>query len=153
MNLISLDVNYFTRRTVFYHTGRQNPTAIVYDPVEDKIYWSDVDRSWVASAFRNGTGLKVLHQCNVHRPEGIDIDQVGRNIYWTDTGTNRIEVGDLDGSTKKALITVDLDEPRDIVVNPEEGYVSYFLPCMGLVMTYVDLKKIITGRVHQAKTV
>ena len=121
MNMISLDVNYIARMTVFTHIGSQQPVAIDYDPIEDRIYWSDVEKHWIARAFRNATSPQVLYQYDVHTPDGMAIDWIGRNIYWTATGTDRIEVGKLDGSARRTLITAGLDEPRDIVVNPSKG--------------------------------
>lgn len=49
------------------------------------------------------------------------VDWIGRNLYWSDTGTDRIEVCHLNGSSRRVLISENLDEPRAIVVDPGEG--------------------------------
>ena len=52
---------------------------------------------------------------------GLAVDWVARNLYWTDTGTDRIEVCSLKGSSRKALISKDLDEPWAITLHPSHG--------------------------------
>ncbi len=120
-NIISLDVSYFVSQTLFRHLGNQRPMALDYDPVEDRVYWSDIAQGLIVSAFFNVTSVKILCRCNVKSPEGLAIDHVGRNIYWTDTGTNRIEVARLDGTSRKLLIKDGLDEPRTIVLDERNG--------------------------------
>ncbi|XP_066030110.1 low-density lipoprotein receptor-related protein 6 isoform X2 [Pocillopora verrucosa] len=120
-NIISLDVSYFVAQTLFNHVGNQRPIALDYDPVEDRVYWSDAAQGLIVSALTNATSLKILFRCNILSPEGLVIDHVARNIYWTDTGTNRIEVARLDGSGRKELINTGLDEPRAILLDERNG--------------------------------
>ena len=54
-------------------------------------------------------------------PDGIAVDWMARNLYWTDTRYNKIEVARLDGSTRKAIIENNLDEPRAIALYPRLG--------------------------------
>ena len=126
-NIISLDVSYFVAQTLFNHVGNQRPIALDYDPVEDRVYWSDAAQGLIVSAFTNATSLKILFRCNILSPEGLVIDHVARNIYWTDTGTNRIEVARLDGSGRKELINTGLDEPRAILLDERNGQVTIFV--------------------------
>ena len=58
---------------------------------------------------------------DVRHPDGLAVDWVARNLYWTDTGTDRIEVSRLNGSSRKDLISKDLDEPRAITLYPSHG--------------------------------
>ena len=118
---VPLDSDSFTALTLFKHPENQQPVALDYDYVEDRVYWSDIAQGRIISAFFNGTSLKNLYRCNVQTPQGLAIDYVGRNIYWTDTGTNRIEVGLLDGTGRKLLIKDGLDEPRAIVLDVRNG--------------------------------
>lgn len=120
-NMISLDVKYFVAQTLFDHLGNQRPIALDYDPIEDRVYWSDIAQGLIISAFRNATSRKILFRCNVLNPDGLAIDHVGRNIYWTDTGTNRIEVGRLDGTKRKLLFKDGVDEPRAVVLDERNG--------------------------------
>ena len=118
---VSLDTTYFATQTLFHHIGTQRPIALDYDPVEDRVYWSDVYLGRIFSAFANATSLKTLFHCNLQTPDGLAIDHVGRNIYWTDTGTNRIEIGRLDGTRRRVLVKDGLDEPRAIVLYERNG--------------------------------
>ena len=120
-NIISLDVSYFVTQTLFRHLGNQRPVALDFDPVDDRVYWTDVARGLIVSAHSNATSLKILFRCNVKNPDGLAIDHVGRNIYWTDTGTNRIEVGRLDGTSRTLLIKDGLDKPRAILLDERNG--------------------------------
>ena len=119
-----MDVDYFVAKTLFNHLGNQRPIALDYDPVEDRVYWTDVEQGLIISAFSNATSLKILFRCNVNVPDGLAIDKVGRNIYWSDTGTNRIEVARLDGTKRRLLIKDGLGEPRAIVLDERNGYVN-----------------------------
>lgn len=119
-NYISLDVNYFVSQTFLKREG-QRPIALDFDPAEDRVYWSDVNFGEIFSAFSNRTSVKMLFYCNVKSPYGLAIDHVGRNIYWTDAGTKRIEVGRLDGKSRRVLIKDGLDQPRAIVLAERNG--------------------------------
>ena len=118
---VSLDTTYFASQTLFHHLGTQQPIALDYDPVEDRVYWSDIAQGRILSAFFNATSAKTLFRCNVRTPYGLAIDYVGRNIYWTDSGTKRIEVGLLDGTGRKLLFKDGLDDPRSIVLDERNG--------------------------------
>ena len=64
---------------------------------------------------------QTVAQAEVKFPEGIAIDWIGRNLYWSDSGTDRIEVSHLNGTSRRVLVSENLDEPRAIVVDPGEG--------------------------------
>ena len=68
-------------------------------------------------------GVQVLITLinNVSHPDGLAVEWVARNLYWTDTGTDRIEVSRLDGSSRKIVISEDLEEPRAITLYPTLG--------------------------------
>ena len=92
------------------------PVAVDYDPVDGKIYWSDVTLQLVARAFPNGSSVEVIAY-NVSSPEGLAVDYVGRTLYWTDQANNRIEVARLDGSSRRSLITSNIEKPRAILLD------------------------------------
>jgi len=119
-NYISLDVNYYVSKTLFKRRS-QRPIALDFDPVEDRVYWSEVNHGGIFTVFLNRTSVKILFYCNVQEPDGLAIDHVGRNIYWTDAGTKRIEVGRLDGTSRRVLIKDGLEEPRAIVLAERNG--------------------------------
>ena len=96
------------------------PVAVDYDPVEGKIYWTDVTLQLIARAFPNGSSVEVIAQNNVTTPDGLAVDYVGRILYWTDVGTGKIEVARLDGSIRRSLITSSIDKPRAIILDIAE---------------------------------
>ena len=84
-----------------------NSIAIDYDPVSERVYWTDLEddsRQSIRSA-----GLSYPYDeadvitRDVDHPDGIAVDWVGRNLFWTDSGTDRIEVAMLDGSSRWAV--------------------------------------------------
>ena len=93
------------------------PTALDYDVVEGRVYWTDTSRNTISRCFLNGSSFEDVINETLVTPDGLAVDPVGRNLYWTDTGTNKLEVSKLDGSYRTTLITRDLDEPRDIILD------------------------------------
>ena len=109
-------------------TNISRPVAVDYDPIEGKVYWTDVTLEQVARAYPNGSDLKVIAQHNVINPDGIAVDWIGRNLFWSDAGTNKIEVSRLDGSFRTSLITANVDKPRAVILNIEARlYTKCFL--------------------------
>ncbi|KAH8340133.1 hypothetical protein KR067_010390 [Drosophila pandora] len=99
--------------------------AIDYDPVEEYIYWSDVETFTIRRAHTDGTGVTDFVTSEVRHPDGLALDWLARNLYWTDTSTDRIEVCRLDGSARKVLIYEHLEEPRAIAVAPSLGWMFW----------------------------
>ena len=99
------------------NTNISRPVAVDYDPLEGKVYWTDVKLKLVARSFPNGSSVEVIAYNNVITPAGLAVDYVGRNIYWTDEGNNRIEVARLDGSSRRSLITSSIEKPRAILLD------------------------------------
>lgn len=97
------------------------PVALDYDPVEDRVYWTDVTLRMICRAFRNGSSFEQIITDKVGVADGLTIDLAGRNLYWTSTTYNITEVSKLDGSNRRVLISSGLHEPRDIVVDPVGG--------------------------------
>ncbi|XP_022803617.1 sushi, von Willebrand factor type A, EGF and pentraxin domain-containing protein 1-like isoform X3 [Stylophora pistillata] len=93
------------------------PVAVDYDPVEGKIYWTDVTLKLLARAFPNGSSVEVIAHTDVETPDGLVVDYIGRILYWTDTGTSKLEVARLDGSFRKSLITTGIESPRAIILD------------------------------------
>ena len=58
---------------------------------------------------------------HLEQPDGLACDWIGKKIYWTDSETNRIEVSELDGSSRKVLMWGRLDQPRAIALDPHNA--------------------------------
>ena len=93
------------------------PVAVDYDPIEGKVYWTDVALKQIVRSYHNGSDLEVIAESNVENPDGIAVDWIGRNVYWTDYQTSKIEVSRLDGSYRFSLFTSGLENPRAVVLD------------------------------------
>ena len=60
-------------------------------------------------------------------PDGIALDALNRKLYWTDRWKKVVEMSELDGSQRKAIITNHLYMPFDIAVDPQNRSV-----CIGV---------------------
>ena len=46
-------------------------------------------------------------------------------IYWCDAGRHSIEVSELDGNNRKVLLFQDLESPRALAIDYEQGYLFF----------------------------
>lgn len=65
--------------------------------------------------------MRTLISEDLVTADGLAVDWVAKNLYWTDNGRNVIEVSRVDGTSRRILADLDLDEPRAIVVFPRKG--------------------------------
>ncbi|XP_060564358.1 low-density lipoprotein receptor-related protein 2-like isoform X5 [Ruditapes philippinarum] len=80
------------------------PRAIVPDPVNGKIYWSD----WglfpkIETANYDGTNRKAVITSGILWPNALTVDFADQWMYWGDAGTHNIERARLDGSERKVI--------------------------------------------------
>ncbi|KAJ8019186.1 Low-density lipoprotein receptor-related protein 6 [Holothuria leucospilota] len=101
------------------------PVAVDFDPIERKVYFTDVGSKFIGKIGIDGSNQEMLPMSNIGVPDGIAVDYVTRNMYWTDTGTDTISVARLDGTYRRILVEENLHEPRDIIVQPNEGYIYW----------------------------
>ena len=97
-----------------------NPFALDYDKVEDRLYWTDgpyKNMGKISRAFLNGSSQETIIYENVYTTYGLAVDSVGRNLYWTNAGKSMLEVSKLDGSHRMALMTHNIDQPMDIILD------------------------------------
>ena len=98
-------------------TNISRPVAVDFDPIEGKVYWTDVVLKQIVRSYPNGSDLEVIAESNVENPDGIAVDWIGRNVYWTDYQTSKIEVSRLDGSYRFSLFTSGLENPRAVILD------------------------------------
>ena len=53
--------------------------------------------------------------------DGIAVDPISRLLFYTDTGKDTISLMKLDGTSERVIVSTNLDEPRDIEVDPING--------------------------------
>ena len=128
MTQVSLDTPDYTDRVLPLNSV-VNSIAIDYDPVEGRVYWTDLEddsrqsiRSALLASPHNESDVVSR---DVDHPDGVAVDWAGRNLFWTDSGTDRIEVARLDGASRRVVISEDLDEPRSIVLELGAGWMFW----------------------------
>ncbi|XP_053206741.1 low-density lipoprotein receptor-related protein 4-like [Panonychus citri] len=130
---MSLDVPYYAD-VVVPTTGVNLSNALVLDiyPPEATVFWSDTDTDTIYRARYDISGtsgeksiVEEVISIGLGDVNGIAVDWIGGKLYWTDAGRKRIEVSNLDGSSRKSLIWTDLDSPRAIVLHYSSGYMFW----------------------------
>lgn len=84
------------------------------DVVDDNIYRGTV----VGAAL---SGIEVVVQQGLSTAEGLAVDWLGGNLYWVESSLHQIEVARLDGRHRRTLLAGDMDSPRALAVDPNEG--------------------------------
>ncbi|XP_041357551.1 low-density lipoprotein receptor-related protein 6-like [Gigantopelta aegis] len=98
--------------------NHENPIAIDYDPVMNKIYWTDVGRPDIRTCGFNGENLSLVRKLKPGSvPDGLTLDPVSRLIFYTDTGNDVIALIDMADFYHKTIINTNLDEPRGIALD------------------------------------
>uniref|UniRef100_A0A8C9ZBD5 Low density lipoprotein receptor-related protein 5 n=1 Tax=Sander lucioperca TaxID=283035 RepID=A0A8C9ZBD5_SANLU len=118
--------------------GVRGESAIVVSDLEDAaavdflyseglIFWTDVSEEAIKQTHWNQSSncKTTVVVSGLDSPDGLACDWLGRKLYWTDSETNRIEVANLDGTSRKVLFWMDLDQPRAIALNPAQRYMYW----------------------------
>ena len=97
------------------------PVAVAVDSRREQLYWTDVNRKYIARASLDGTNQEIVVY-DVHNSQGIAVDPVGKSLYWSSRDNGSIEVSSLDGSGRKKLLQTDSDiEPGGIALDYQRG--------------------------------
>ncbi|KAK2161572.1 hypothetical protein NP493_1573g00011 [Ridgeia piscesae] len=98
------------------------PVAVQFNPTDRKVYWTELRENIIKSSYLNGTDEKTIS--TLHRGSflvGLAIDMVSGLVYFTEGGADIIAAVTLDGRQHFTLVTEDMDEPQDIVLDLERG--------------------------------
>ncbi|XP_033637821.1 sushi, von Willebrand factor type A, EGF and pentraxin domain-containing protein 1-like [Asterias rubens] len=111
VGLPSVQVSHLdgTNRKSIVLTDIEKPRAIVADPGQGLIYWSD----WgalpkIERAYMDGTNRSVLVNTGLGWPNGLALDYKENKLYWCDASSHLIEVLDL--NTMQRDVLLDLGE-------------------------------------------
>ena len=69
--------------------------------------------------------ITIITSDNNRKITSIAVDWIADNIYWSDQERHIIEVARIDGSSRKILIDLDLDEPKCLEVMPNSGFLFW----------------------------
>lgn len=101
-----------------------NPIAVDFDPLEGRIYWTEIGHKQILTSYLNGSHVTIVRQFDLETdamPDGIAIDPLSRLLFYTDAGTNVIAMMTLSGASHRVIIDKGLDKPRSIVLHTEIG--------------------------------
>ncbi|XP_065448069.1 low-density lipoprotein receptor-related protein 5 isoform X4 [Chrysemys picta bellii] len=104
-------------------SGLEDAAAVDFQYSQGIVYWTDVSEEAIKQTYLNQTGNIVQNVIisGLVSPDGLACDWIGKKLYWTDSETNRIEVANLNGTSRKVLFWQDLDQPRAIALDPAHG--------------------------------
>uniref|UniRef100_A0A7M4ESX9 LDL receptor related protein 5 n=1 Tax=Crocodylus porosus TaxID=8502 RepID=A0A7M4ESX9_CROPO len=108
-------------------SGLEDAAAVDFQYSQGIVFWTDVSEEAIKQTYINQTGNVVQNVIisGLVSPDGLACDWIGRKLYWTDSETNRIEVANLNGTSRKVLFWQDLDQPRAIALDPAHGYMYW----------------------------
>ncbi|KFM82299.1 Low-density lipoprotein receptor-related protein 2, partial [Stegodyphus mimosarum] len=90
-------------------TRVERPRAIVLDPCEGYMYYTDWGRfgntGKIYRATMGGNKKVAILESNLTQPSGLAIDYEDRKLYWTDALREKIERSDLDGKNREVLVS------------------------------------------------
>lgn len=101
-------------------TGISRAVAVDVHFTLGYIFWSDVNEKKIKRSCIDGTNVTTINN-NVGVCDGLAVEWKSSHLYWTDTTSNTISVSDLEGNNTRILVSASLDEPRGIVLDPEQG--------------------------------
>jgi hypothetical protein len=103
INVIKLDG---TRRRALIAIPEEKPRALVVDPADNRLYWTDWgDDAKISRAKMNdGSSKEVLVSSNLVWPNGLTIDYQDKALFWVDASTDRLEKSTLNGRKRKVVI-------------------------------------------------
>ncbi|XP_070568538.1 low-density lipoprotein receptor-related protein 6-like isoform X1 [Ptychodera flava] len=102
--------------------GLEDAAALDFFHQEKIVFWTDVSQEMIKRTFVNGSKIvESIITTGLVSPDGLACDWLGKKLYWTDSETHRIEVSNLDGTSRKVLFWKELDKPRAIALEPHLG--------------------------------
>ncbi|CAH1155627.1 unnamed protein product [Phaedon cochleariae] len=115
-------------------TDGQRIDAIDYNSKTQMVFWTDsrqktIKRSFMLNA-QNGAVkagfAQDLEMKGNSKPVALCVDWVANNLYWTETDRvskpkGRVMVAKTDGRYRRSLVSVGLENPTSIVVDPVKG--------------------------------
>ena len=118
-DIIAIDYKASTVTPVV--TGLSRAVAIDVHFSLGYIFWSDVTDLNIKRFSIGGSTTTII--TNIGVCGGLAVHWRTSQLYWTDQSHDKISVSDLDGNNRGTLIHSGLDAPRDIALDPDNGYV------------------------------
>ena len=84
------------------------------------IFWSDVSEQNIKRSGIDGSSITTIIT-NIGVCDGLAVQWTTSELYWTDTTHDAISKSDLSGNNQQTVLSLGLDEPRDIALDPDKG--------------------------------
>ena len=117
-DIIAFD--YKTSATHSVISGLTRPVAIDVHFTLRYLFWSDVSEQNIKRSGIDGSGVTIIIN-NIGVCDGLAVEWRASRLYWTDTTFDTISVSELSGNNRQSLLSLGLDEPRDIALDPDSG--------------------------------
>ena len=112
------------------NVAQAKPTAIAYDWVTDKIYWTEIDngKGSLLVSLNDGRYKRTLVDGRLEKPTSIVVDPELGLMFWADAGSNpRIEMAWMDGSKRRAIVTDKIDSPQGLAIDFAMDHTIYWV--------------------------
>ncbi|XP_074098383.1 low-density lipoprotein receptor-related protein megalin isoform X1 [Cotesia typhae] len=132
--------NIHKREEIDVVVDEKRVKTIDFDPVLEYIYWIDshdntIKRSYMIDAKKGKAKIGYAQDLNIRtsdtEPVSLAVDWLSNNLYWgevNNTGLQqygRILVAKADGRYRRSLITIGLENPAAIALDPEYGRIVW----------------------------
>ncbi|XP_025082096.1 low-density lipoprotein receptor-related protein 4-like [Pomacea canaliculata] len=107
-------------------SGLHNPYGIDYDPVDGRVYWSDVVEKTIRSANLDGSDARLVH--NISQGGylwGLYVDSVSRLLFYADDGNKVIGMISLNTNSHHIVVDSDIGQPMDIELDKHNGVIYW----------------------------
>ena len=94
------------------------PQDVLFDPVANKVYWSDSGVNKIRRANPDGSGIEDVVTEGTPAPQGMALDVAQNKIYWAEASRHAILRANLDGSEVETVVETDTTvQPFDLVLD------------------------------------
>ena len=94
--------------------------AVDYDANAEQVYWTDYIYETISvGGLKGGDRRQLVRGLSI--PGGLAVDWVSNLLYFTDEGLEVVGVTSLDGQFVMILLDSDMQSPRPIALDPQNG--------------------------------
>ncbi|KAG1701225.1 Low-density lipoprotein receptor-related protein 2 [Nymphon striatum] len=101
----------------------RNVVAVDYDFTDDRMYFCDVGSRSIHRMFVNGSKSETIVKHDTRGLEGLAVDW--KNLLARTDPASVLDVAEMNGTNRKALIHRGISDPRGICVHPGIGYIFF----------------------------
>ncbi|CAJ0573858.1 unnamed protein product, partial [Mesorhabditis spiculigera] len=101
-----VDMKGMYRRSLLKGRPLQEPRAIVVDPIEGILFWSDWgDRAHIGRMGMDGSALKIILDTSLRWPNALALDAPAKRLFWADGMLDYIGSCDYWGKERRVVMT------------------------------------------------